>query len=112
MDAGSDNFMTKPFDADQLTARIHVAERIIGLQRRVAEGARELFEKNEQAQKSFPMTYALWAWMLPGSATTDTISSTGVLIGDRSMLRSFNLEDCRHVNASPFAHIVPDDHRL
>src|SRR5271157_4178737 len=42
MDAGADDFMTKPFDADQLTGRIHVAERIISLQRRVAEGAREL----------------------------------------------------------------------
>ncbi len=27
-------------------------------------------------------------------------------------MRSFNLEDCRHVNASPLACIVPDDQRL
>jgi hypothetical protein len=33
-------------------------------------------------------------------------------LAPRVRLRSFNLEDCRHVNASPLAHIVPDDHRL
>ncbi len=31
MKAGADDFMTKPFDAEQLTARIQVAERILGL---------------------------------------------------------------------------------
>jgi hypothetical protein len=31
---------------------------------------------------------------------------------NRLRLRSFNLKDCRHVNASPPACIVPDDHRL
>jgi phosphoserine phosphatase RsbU/P len=37
MDAGADDFMTKPFDADQLTARIQVAERILGLHRHVTQ---------------------------------------------------------------------------
>ena len=37
MDAGADDFMTKPFDAEQLTARIQVAERILGLHRHVTQ---------------------------------------------------------------------------
>ncbi len=65
MDAGADDFMTKPFDADQLKGRIHVAERIIGLQRRVAEGARELREKNEQMEEDLKMARELQMALLP-----------------------------------------------
>src|ERR1700737_5576211 len=65
MGAGADDFMTKPFDADQLTGRIHVAERIINLQRRVAQGARELREKNEQMEKDLEMAHELQIALLP-----------------------------------------------
>ncbi len=65
MDAGADDFMTKPFDSDQLKGRIQVAERIIGLQRRVAEGARELREKNEQMEKDLRMARELQMALLP-----------------------------------------------
>jgi phosphoserine phosphatase RsbU/P len=37
MDAGVDDFVNKPFDADQLTARIQVAKRILGLHRHVTQ---------------------------------------------------------------------------
>lgn len=65
MDAGADDFMTKPFDSDQLKGRIQVAERIIGLQLRVAEGARELREKNEQMEKDLKMARELQMALLP-----------------------------------------------
>jgi sigma-B regulation protein RsbU (phosphoserine phosphatase) len=37
MDAGADDFMTKPFDAEQLAARIQVAKRILGLRKHVTQ---------------------------------------------------------------------------
>jgi len=37
MEAGADDFVTKPLDADGLQARLHVAERTINLQREVTQ---------------------------------------------------------------------------
>jgi len=35
MDAGVDDFMTKPFDREELAARLRAAERVLGLRRHV-----------------------------------------------------------------------------
>lgn len=42
LQAGSDDYVTKPFDADELRARVDVGVRVIGLQRQLAERVREL----------------------------------------------------------------------
>lgn len=44
LDSGADDYITKPFDCDELRARLHVARRIIGLQRRLAEQVSRLGE--------------------------------------------------------------------
>jgi serine phosphatase RsbU (regulator of sigma subunit) len=65
MDAGADDFMTKPFDTDQLTGRIHVSRRILDLQRRVAEGTRELREKNDLMEEELKVAHDLQIALLP-----------------------------------------------
>jgi len=53
MDAGADDFLSKPFDARVLRARLRVAERILGLEGRLAEQNRELRDSTRRLEQAY-----------------------------------------------------------
>ena len=48
LEAGADDFVTKPYNIDELRARLTVGQRVVGLERRLAEHIEKLREALDQ----------------------------------------------------------------
>jgi len=58
LNAGADDFLSKPFDAQVLQARLRVAERILRLEQRLAEQNRELRESRNRLEQAYDQIQA------------------------------------------------------
>ncbi len=65
LDSGADAFLKKPFDAGQLLAQIHVAERILKLAERVTDQLRELRVANERLESGLAAAATVQSSLLP-----------------------------------------------
>jgi signal transduction histidine kinase len=92
MDAGADDFISKPFDVDQLHARLRVAERILGLQRELRH-----IELTHQQTVRQERLRALG--MMASGVAHDFTNALSAIVGFSSMLlmRPADLNDTEKV---------------
>jgi sigma-B regulation protein RsbU (phosphoserine phosphatase) len=66
LNSGADAFLKKPFEPGQLLAQIHVAERILKLEERLARQLRELRAANDHLETDLASAAMVQSSLLPG----------------------------------------------
>jgi len=67
MEAGADDFLAKPWEREELRVRLSAGERIIGLERRLAEQNQKLHYSNEQMHRDLEAAARVQQGLLPAN---------------------------------------------
>ena len=102
MDAGADDFLVKPLTPDELRVKVRAGERILSLERGLAEKNRELAGTNQQLESAYQLIESdlkAAAWMQSNLLPSRSLQAQGVRC-------EWRLEPCRYVAGDTF-HFFP-----